>query len=125
MSLSQMMRKSSPLNKSFSVLIGILLALCGAVAYIDSWKPIAFNAGQWRAAREKKHYKTCYRMRDSLVEELKRSHLNFQEIVTLLGKPDFRAGHALYTYRLGRSCFSITYYSLAIWLDENNDLSEA
>lgn len=108
-----------------AVFIGVLMLLSVILIYVHSWRPLPFDAAQWRAARARCEYKVCYRMSESLVDEMRKSRPSMAEATSLFGLPDYQKTRVLFNYRLGMLYFFPMHYWLSVAYDGKGEFTRA
>jgi hypothetical protein len=113
---------------SLSIKKWLVIALVASTLtyYWLALRPLQFDSGEWKRAREAKDYRTCYRMSRNLVQKLSGESISWEQLIDLLGKPDFSTTPALSHYKLTAPWFYIfpNDFRLSIMALENREIKK-
>lgn len=91
-------------------------------------RPLPFDSNLWKRARAQKESEICYRMSASLVEKLSTEKLSYDQVVELLGAPDYRATSIIWRYKLKAHRGTIFRDDYWLWIfvsDDNRTIVKA
>lgn len=63
-------------------------------------EPLPFDQAEWREARSRKDYRTCFRMHADIIARFSDRKLTARELVAILGEPDRRLTPFIWRYQL-------------------------